>query len=380
MDKTKTLDNVEIFRVGTWNGIPYSEEDLQNIVDNYNALYPDKILRPKMKLGHDDNQRLLQEDGYPAAGWITGLRKVGDRLLATITDIPRRIATIIENKGYGDVSCEIWHNRVWGEKVRSVVLEAVAFLGGDVPAVESLADWEALYGKEIPYFNKQAQAHKVVCSIKKENFNNKEVPHKTEKEGSQMTPEQIAAMQAENLAAKTEIENLKGKITSLETNVSTLTKEKDDLQKESDANKANLAKQEEATAKEEVEKFFNDPVSGLVKLGKILPAEVEGLIIACLKQDNAKKETYSFNEGKDKAELTAREFFMKTLEARPVIVNFAELSKSGEQNNEPVKTYEEGTDKDSIELNESAEKFAKENKVSFKEALIAVSKLAKQTK
>lgn len=152
LEKTETIEEVEIFKVGTWNGHTYTEGDLQKIVDNFNELFSTSILKPPLKLGHSKNQKLLQEDGYPAAGWITACKKIGDTIIATLADVPRRIAELIRNKAYKQVSCEMNLGGTWGGKVRDIVLKAVALLGGDIPAVESLADIEALYGKELVYF------------------------------------------------------------------------------------------------------------------------------------------------------------------------------------------------------------------------------------
>jgi len=62
---TRDLEGVEVLREGTWNGVPFPIERLDQMVEAHKALRG--ILDPPIKLGHDDNQRLLQKDGYSAA-------------------------------------------------------------------------------------------------------------------------------------------------------------------------------------------------------------------------------------------------------------------------------------------------------------------------
>ncbi len=76
------------------------------------------------------------------------LKLVGDTLIAAVKDVPRAIYEVVRNRGYKRVSSEIYPNYKDGTgSEHGPVLRAVAFLGGDIPAVDSLADIAALYGK-----------------------------------------------------------------------------------------------------------------------------------------------------------------------------------------------------------------------------------------
>ena len=141
--ETVTIDGVEIFRAGVWNDDSYSTRDLQQLVDNFSFL-KDKV-KPPIKLGHSEKQRLLKEEGLPAGGWITKLKLAGDKVLATISDVPKRLARLIKNRQYKRISAEIYPSYKSGDKTYNNVLRAVALLGGDIPAIDSLRDVEAMY-------------------------------------------------------------------------------------------------------------------------------------------------------------------------------------------------------------------------------------------
>lgn len=140
----KKIDGVEIFSAGEWNGDEYTEKDLDEMVRAFNE---NKMgVRPHLKLGHDDNQKLLQNDGLPAAGWVEKLYRKGDKLMADFVDIPAKIYELIENKAYRKVSSEIYLGVKIKDKVYDYMLGAVALLGADTPGVMNLKDIIAMYG------------------------------------------------------------------------------------------------------------------------------------------------------------------------------------------------------------------------------------------
>jgi len=151
--ETVSIDDVEIMAVGTWTGSggprTYKKKDLDELVNSFNALSADSKLNyePPVKLGHDKNQKLLQKDGYPSAGWVRSLKRVGDKLVASFQDVPKKIGDIIKAGGYKKVSSEINFEYGVGGKVWPVVLKAVSMLGGDIPAVKTIADIRAQYGE-----------------------------------------------------------------------------------------------------------------------------------------------------------------------------------------------------------------------------------------
>jgi len=156
LDELETVDieNVEILAVGKWNGVPstkeYTKKDLDELVRSFKALSSDEKLNyePPLKLGHDEHQKLLQKDGYPAAGWVKALKRIGNKLVASFGEVPKKIGDIIKAGGYKKVSSEIYHDYAMGDYKFPLVLKAVALLGGDIPAVKTIADIQAQYSQE----------------------------------------------------------------------------------------------------------------------------------------------------------------------------------------------------------------------------------------
>lgn len=143
--RTVSIHGVEIFAAGTWNGHEYTNADLDAMVSAFSELRGK--LDPPVKLGHDDGQKLLQQDGYPAAGWVSALRRTGDKLVADLRDVPAKLAELIKAGAYRKVSAEIYWNYKEAGKTYRRVLKAIALLGGDIPAVSSIGDIRALYGE-----------------------------------------------------------------------------------------------------------------------------------------------------------------------------------------------------------------------------------------
>lgn len=137
---TETLDNVEIFSVGIWNKDRYNEKDVKNLVQNFDELKD--VVKPPAKIGHSERQEMLKKEGLPAAGWVDKLQMVGNKVVATFKDVPKVVKDLIDKKAYKRVSAEIYpkYKHPTTGKIYNNVLRAVAFLGADVPAVETLSD------------------------------------------------------------------------------------------------------------------------------------------------------------------------------------------------------------------------------------------------
>lgn len=139
----KSIQGVEIFSCGKWNGDDYTKEDLNEMVKAFDENKAGA--RPYLKLGHDSKQKLIQEDGLPAAGWVDKIYVNGNKLLADFVDIPGKIYALIESRAYRKVSSEIFWNITIGDKKYKRMLAAVALLGADTPGVMNLNDILALY-------------------------------------------------------------------------------------------------------------------------------------------------------------------------------------------------------------------------------------------
>lgn len=131
------LKGVEIFAVGTHNGLAFNDSDLDGIVSSFTKL--ERASRVPLKLGHNDEQ-----DGQPAYGWVERVWRDGKKLFADFTDIPKVLFEAIGRKHYKQVSIELLKNYSQSGATFPWVLDAVALLGADIPAVKGLRDLQTL--------------------------------------------------------------------------------------------------------------------------------------------------------------------------------------------------------------------------------------------
>lgn len=127
-DQLFELNNVEIFRTGTWNGDKYTVRDLDDIVDSFSK----QGFQVPIKLGHKE------ESGDKAFGWVKGIRRIGDKLIADFGDLSENVYNAIKSRSFDSVSSEIFFNLKRGTDVFRRALKAVALLGAEIPAVAGL--------------------------------------------------------------------------------------------------------------------------------------------------------------------------------------------------------------------------------------------------
>ena len=86
--ETMDISGIEIFSNENMpNGHEYTEKDLEEIVNGFHTTKNE--LKPYLKFGHDNKQKLAQDSGMPALGWVENLRKVGNKLVADFVKIPK---------------------------------------------------------------------------------------------------------------------------------------------------------------------------------------------------------------------------------------------------------------------------------------------------
>ncbi len=130
----------EIFRVGTWNGQSFTEDDLEGIARSFREL--NDIHHVPLKFGHDDDQPITS--GQPAIGWISKVYVKGQKLLADFANVPNVVFDAIQSKLYRTVSVELLKNVTINGMKHANVLDAVALLGATQPAVSGLDDLAGL--------------------------------------------------------------------------------------------------------------------------------------------------------------------------------------------------------------------------------------------
>lgn len=189
-EESFSLD-VEILAPGEWSGsvvgkVIITPKHLEDAVSAFRAL--GGVLDVALKFGHNKEQKMT--DGQPAIGWVSDVWVKSGKIMARFTDMPKIVYEAIKAKRYKNVSVEgLFDVEHKGEKY-GFVLTAVALLGADIPAVNTLADLQTyLIAKNDLQFSNAVNFTAIGGSNK----------HKGE---STMTPEEEAALRVELAAAK----------------------------------------------------------------------------------------------------------------------------------------------------------------------------------
>jgi len=153
------LKGREIFATGSFNGFTFDESDLDDIIANFEALPNFKV---PLKFGHDADHN----DGQPAIGWVSRIFKQGNKLLADFVDIPTVVFEAIKAQLYRTISVEILLNtKIDGQRFDHV-LDAVALLGADRPAVGTLSDLNALLATRTGFAGGHRVAFETIAGTK----------------------------------------------------------------------------------------------------------------------------------------------------------------------------------------------------------------------
>lgn len=137
----------EIFAAGMWNGKPFTTTDLDVIVNSFNAL--GLAGRIPLKVGHDGHDARTDEEHQFAAGWVENVWRDEDRLMADL-DVSEKIAPLIDSKALKFVSVELLKNVKADTRVIPWVLDAVALLGTEQPAVGVLKSLQGYKAERKP--------------------------------------------------------------------------------------------------------------------------------------------------------------------------------------------------------------------------------------
>ncbi len=121
----ETLE-IEVFKAGDYGPRgQFNEADLETMARDYDR----EVHEAPVTLDH-------QRSGA-ALGWVSSLRRVGDRLFATIEKISPTLAELLQSGAYKKRSIDLY--RSLRETGRPYV-KAVSFLGAGTPVVKGLAD------------------------------------------------------------------------------------------------------------------------------------------------------------------------------------------------------------------------------------------------
>lgn len=248
------LNGREIFAVGKWNNIEFSEDDLDDIVNNFEKL--SKIHKVPLKLGHNDEQKVT--DGQPALGWVSRVYRQGKKLLADFSDVPKVIYDAILKKLYRSVSVELLFNVDNKGNKYDHVLDAVAILGADHPAVSTLADLDAFLASRADF----SGGHRICFTVSEG-----KIPDK-EEDDMGISDEDFKKLQAS-------VDKLDKKLDEKDEELAKEKEEKAKLARENEELKRKEKEREEALKKEKIEasrKAVNDILNEAVNQKKMTPA------------------------------------------------------------------------------------------------------------
>ena len=367
----------EVFAVGDWKGDKYGTKDLDEIVKGFDETKD--ALKPYVKLGHNDGQNLAQKDGLPAVGWIENVRRQGKKLLVDIKNVPKKIYELIKTGAYKRVSSEIFFNLDINGKKYPKLLKAVAFLGGDTPAVTSLDDILALYTQELNFTTE-------VKNFREYSFS----PEEAQKMDQLM---QMMQKMMDELKLQGEGDTPEAKVMSFVQKLAQGYKQAQDanaaqsndvIVAQDKAKQAQLAqdaikqtncsleeeiktlKAENFSLKEEKTKIeVNTLLDKLTLEKKIIPAQRDFAytLLMDLKQNpNIKK--FKFGD----KEMGIEETFLTFVGQNNFSINTALNTTTGDPQVNKIKAEEQGYDADSVAIAEKVKKYSEEHKVSVKEA------------
>ncbi len=350
---THTIQGVEVFSAGVWNGDEYTTRDLDEMCQAFED--NKKYMKPALKLGHDDNQALLQRDGMPAAGWVSNLYRKGKKLFADFTEIPNKIYDLLKRGAYKKVSAEVWWNTSVNGKPYRRLLSGIALLGADMPGVMNLADIFERYsaeGGDLRVYESEAKSFTI-------NIDRHELT-----QGDGMTDaEKIAKLEAE---LKTEKEKNSAIQKDYSAKQSGLEAQLEELKK----NFAAVQEREAKAAEEAVAAKLETEVTTLVSEKLVTPAMkpyVKALLAG--EPDEKKQYTVSLPPAKKGEEATEKKVSKVGLLKEILKLHSAtHASVNTDEDSEENVVEEEDASDDQAALNEKITKYSKEHNVSYKEA------------
>lgn len=337
---THNIKGVEIFSAGKWNGDEYSVKDLDLMVKAFEE--NKATVRPFLKLGHSEEQKLLEAEGLPAAGWVENMYRKDTKLIADFADIPAKVHELIQLKAYRKVSCEIYLNCKIEDREYKYFVGAVALLGAETPGVMNLNDILASY-------RQLALASKNLYATQQESFSIKSYSFKSE---------EFKPNEEKTIMSKTERElELEAKLAALEADAQAKDQAIANLEGEAKKFAAEKAEAAEKLFQAELEKS----VEGLLGEKLITPA-MKPYVAAIL--------------GHEKAEFAVGDKTMKKFEVVKELLKL--FQAAGQVNLEEGSTDSEGTSEGKKTTQEAFEaeiqKYAVEHKVDYAVAYKAVAK------
>ena len=229
------INGADIFATGTWNGLSFNEDDIDGMVKAFDVL--DLAGKVPLKLGHEGPDVRDDPTTQFAMGWVTRIWRDGRKLMADL-DVPDQVNKLIKEGYLKFVSVELLKNVKASTREIPWVLDAVALLGSDSPAVGVLKDLQALT------MTRRAASlpHSECVTFARDRSTNGEIT-KMADESKEDVLQKLLAAEAEKTALAAELARAKGQMTAM----SRMSKELEDM-KAANAERERAARRAELAA------------------------------------------------------------------------------------------------------------------------------------
>lgn len=250
--------------------VQLTEADLDKVVTSYNP----KDHEAPLVLGHPTNNG-------PAYGWVQGLKRDGEYLLAQFAQIPDSLKKAVDNGHYKKVSMSLYPDGT---------LRHVGLLGATPPAIKGLGNinlWDADEATELQ-------------------FNFSELANPMEN----AMDDRVKALEAEVARLKVERAEAQKAKTESEKALETAIEEKKKATKAKEEAEKSFAEAQAAKAKE----ARTAKVDALIKDGKVLPTEKDRVLAFAERLGGKADDDICFSEGEGKKPV--EDHFFSWLESR----------------------------------------------------------------
>ena len=233
--ETREIKNVEILHAGRFKGVDYAAAELDQFIENFT----NQVAEPVLTIDHDESLtgKVAKEFKVAALGYVSALKRVGDKLYADFKQVPKLIADLIEAGPLKQRSVEFFKTfKTSAGKVLKNVLTGVTFFGSGLPAVSGMSDL-------MNFFKSETMANgQCDDEIKSESI---EVFKVEDTMADQMPPAGAAPAKVEEVTIpKSEYDNLLA-----------IVKEYNDMKKESDPNAVKCKDDQIESFKKETEEL-----------------------------------------------------------------------------------------------------------------------------
>ena len=323
----------EVFKAGNYPQGKFSKEEVQELAKNYDPSF----CEAPITLDH--------EQKGPAYGWVDKLKEEDGMLKASFKDLSDDLKEFVNQGKYKKISVEIYRE-LEGKKP---YLKAVSFLGASIPQVKGMKPVEFKEGESETYIFETEIPDEAPENATKEIESLKNTISDLEK--------QVADFK-EKAQNKETIKDLKTQVKNL--NVE-LAKFKDQA-----ANKDELAKELQDLKITIRDKDFNEFIDSQISAGILTPANKDAVLSILQDLDNVKK----FDESSNSVEQ-----FKSFISALPKQVEFDEIAQKNAKKKSDDELKYADADEESLEIFNQAQTIAKEENISFREALLKIKEV-----